>query len=65
VRLDELILDYDRHKKKKKKKVSEGITIVTITMVQVIMKFASKITGKQSYETTDIKKQKRIYSNKE
>jgi hypothetical protein len=25
-------------------------------MVQVIMKFASKITGKQSYETTDIKK---------
>jgi hypothetical protein len=43
------------------KKISDGITIVTITMLQVIMKFASKITGIQSYEIADDKKQKRIY----
>jgi hypothetical protein len=50
-----LILDYDRQKKKK---VSKGITIVTITIFQVIMKFASKITGIQSYEIASDKNKK-------
>jgi hypothetical protein len=39
--------------------ISEGTTIVAITTLQVIMKFASKITGIQSYEIADDQKQKK------